>query len=395
MKIAIISDMHCCHSKSKNGTNDSYLTSDLLRTPPERHHVQSLIKTIRDEKLIADVVLVLGDLTNKLDTQGFISAWGFVNEIAKELNAQLVIPTLGNHDVNWMKTKKTTNTNAAPHDELAKNIAPSFPYSDQQLKDEFFANGFVHIAHKNWHFLVFNSAFNMQTEKEAERGELSAYQISHAQNKINHINRHEPKVFILHHHPILHEDVTWHTSDITNGAEAFMKLVETSIPAVVMHGHKHQARLTGLAVPVFAAGSFSAIPKGNLAGHNPNMFHLADLEMIDNTICGSINTWIHETTTGWFQDSASKTRFPCKCGFGCTMEFSAIINKLILLFANESSLEWTEAIKKIPQLRYLSPKQLEKLTETLITKNFKVFPSAVVPPEVILKIKQEPTHAKM
>ncbi len=386
MKIAIISDMHCCHSSSKNAC-DSFLLSDQLRTPPEKHPVQSLLDSINKDHISADILLSLGDMTNRTDKQGLISAWGFINEIANALNVRSIIPTLGNHDVNWSRAQHIPEEDSHSHNYIVKNLSSKFPYDIREQSNDFFANGVVHIEFDKWNFIVLDSTYSMENKEDGECGKLTDSQISLARDKVSRIDKEEPKIFVLHHHPIIHDDPSAGRSDIIIGNEKFMELVEFARPSLVIHGHKHQARISYSkdTIPIIASGSFSAIPKGCLAGYVSNMFHLIDIQLIDGSICGIINSWIYAQIKGWFQSLTTEISFPCRSGFGCTENLASLRDKIINQFPDDEFLKWSQVISAFDQLKYLSPQQLKKLESLFNQKGWSIEPPSPNYPKIICK----------
>lgn len=95
--IAVLSDLHCHHSSCQ--PTESLLITDADRSPPSQHPVSGLFELIEKHGLVADALLMAGDLTNKVDRQGIISGWDFVQDIARALKADILAPTLVNHDV--------------------------------------------------------------------------------------------------------------------------------------------------------------------------------------------------------------------------------------------------------------------------------------------------------
>ena len=68
-QIAIVSDLHCHPSTLK--TTDSFLFSDMPAYPIANNPVSALSEMIRMEGLKASTVVALGDITNKVNRQGF------------------------------------------------------------------------------------------------------------------------------------------------------------------------------------------------------------------------------------------------------------------------------------------------------------------------------------
>ena len=136
LTVGVVSDLHCHHSS--NGYAETLLLTDAPRIPRTHHPVSALLDLISNENLRAEVMLMPGDITNKVDPQGMISGWGFTREIAEALGASTIAATLGNHDV----------ISRIPSDDpfsLPRNLYPQFPVAQTAAFDEFWSKGFCHI----------------------------------------------------------------------------------------------------------------------------------------------------------------------------------------------------------------------------------------------------------
>lgn len=104
--ITVISDLHCKHSSSeKQGSislTSTNLYSDGLRSEnTPKHPVHCLLQEIERNisAFKSDVLLCPGDIADKVDHQGYITGWAFLEEIGQAINAKNLFATIGNHDV--------------------------------------------------------------------------------------------------------------------------------------------------------------------------------------------------------------------------------------------------------------------------------------------------------
>src|SRR6185436_4469349 len=146
ISFAVMSDLHCHHSRSfpkdasaKSFEVETYLLSDKLRNPSKEHPIESLIEVIKSKELQADFLLCPGDITNKVDIQGFITGWEFINQIAEafDIKKENLIATLGNHDAD-SRYKISDDVF-----EQARGIKRNFPVKDDKLCQSFWADGFT------------------------------------------------------------------------------------------------------------------------------------------------------------------------------------------------------------------------------------------------------------
>jgi 3',5'-cyclic AMP phosphodiesterase CpdA len=287
LQIAVISDLHCHHSSA--GPAETMLLTDADRFPSSQHPVESLLDLIKKEKLQAKVLLMPGDIANKVDKQGIISGWGFVGEIAKALNVETLAPTLGNHDVNSRKPEEDPF-------KIVKGLGPKFPTSDDMAHNHFWANGFCILEGDIYRILIVNSVMSHLNEDAAKRGFITTQQLASIEQALSATSPKQFQFAVCHHHPMAHEDIGLGTDDLmVNGSLLTQMLSEKGFHLLV-HGHKHHPKLSyapGAVLPVLAAGSFSAGMKNGLASRTRNVFHSICIEFCDQTKAtrGTILTW--------------------------------------------------------------------------------------------------------
>src|SRR5581483_8458633 len=159
---AVISDLHC---RLTSDTNDSYLTVGSLRTPSTRHPVQALLTLIEDEGLTADGLLVPGDLTNKARTEGLQQGWDYSLEIGRSLGARVVVPVIGNHDIDVFRLNQNL-----PVLHAVRNLKPEFPYKDQACVHSFFADGYCVLKVGTAEIIAVNTVVDHVDATTAKRG---------------------------------------------------------------------------------------------------------------------------------------------------------------------------------------------------------------------------------
>src|SRR5438046_2376165 len=93
---AVVSDLHC---RLASDPNDSFLRVGALRSPSSRHPVEALLDLIDREQLRADGLLLPGDLANRARLEGLSQGWDYSLEIGRKLAVKMVVPVIGNHDV--------------------------------------------------------------------------------------------------------------------------------------------------------------------------------------------------------------------------------------------------------------------------------------------------------
>lgn len=381
ISIAIISDLHCHHSD--NDCNDTYLTSDRLRTPVDDHPVESLLKLIEVDKLKTDLTLCPGDFTNKSDRQGFISGWDFVNEIHASLKGDEIIATLGNHDVDSYEKVSSYNL------EIAKGIKKNFPLKKDKDRDTFWSKGCVFVEKDNYRVLVINSSHFHYNKSQAKGGKVDSNLLDYVSEYLE--KQLDNKIFITlaHHHPIDHSRINLGENDkIINGSELLEILGKNGCDLFV-HGHKHDPLLryhplteTSGRIAILSSGSFSATTNHSWTGKRNN-FHMINIEKTDKGEClGRISTWTFMPRSGWkiLQDDGG---FHSYTGFGNKKNIRDLANQIIKEVGTSVSYKWEEIVLAIPEVNYLIPVEAEELTKILVDSNFIISPKISECPKII------------
>lgn len=379
LKIAVISDLHC-HNKSLNGnTQDSYFLTDTI-VPDNQNPLiafREFIKENKDEgnELKVDVLIMPGDLTNKCDKEGFSKGWEITKEIGQLLNAKIIIPTIGNHDVDSRKIHSSDPFL------LGKKISSDFPFQTVEMNEEFWKFGFIFLEDDDFRILVINSAHSHVTKEQAEHGFIDQKTLNLLEKRLEKLDEAKKKynVAICHHHPIPHERHHLGTHDLIENGTELVDLLGRFDFQLVIHGHKHDPLVRyapgGANSPVvFSAGSFSAFKNLLLQGAY-NTFHIVTLEHELKKDCanhGKIETWFFTPSKGW--DSKVKNEYiEPKVGFGCRTAIRNLATEIQTWFmrGSKDNYEWKEFITHFEMIEYLLPSDKIKLGRFL--KELKVY----------------------
>lgn len=272
MKLAIVSDLHCMYDPECL-SKETFLFSNGLRDVENRHPVAALLSLIEREQLTSDCMICPGDISNKVDIQGLISGFGFLQEIKGALHASDLFCTPGNHDVDYKHAKATVIPSA---DHVIKNLHQEYPVTDSSLKQQFWAQNFCIFSNDKIVLLIYNSVFNYTDESTAKKTQITPACIEQIKTKIQGIDATgKVKVAVMHHHPTKYSNTHYckypDCDTITNG-DTFLDALQNLGFNLVIHGHKHIPRLeTKNKMPIFCAGSFSSLE--NLNNLYRNSFH--------------------------------------------------------------------------------------------------------------------------
>jgi len=161
IRVAIASDFHC-HPSTVEPTS-SFFLSDAPWLPASHHPIASLIEMIDHSSLSADVLLIPGDLTDRINRQGLRTAWDAVGNLRRALSADLLAATIGNHDVD------SRAVHGGDPFQLAREFDPRFPAQSEENKRRFWSDGFFWIDNAHVRILVVNSVADHLNEEEAKR----------------------------------------------------------------------------------------------------------------------------------------------------------------------------------------------------------------------------------
>jgi len=362
------------------------LLTDASRLPSSQHPVQSLLDLIKKDKLSANILLMPGDITNKVDPQGLNSGWGFVGEIAKALNVETLAPTLGNHDVNSRKPE------GDPF-KLVKGLSPKFPTSTDPVFDQFWSKGFCLLEGDDYRVLVVNSATSHTDEKAAKQGFVSPQLLDDISQALTKAPLKQFQIAVCHHHPMLHEDIGLGKSDVMENGSLLTQLLTEKGFHLLVHGHKHHPKLSyapgAQALPVLAAGSFSAGMKNGIASRTRNVFHSICLEYCEESkiMRGNISTWQFRLSIGWTPATWEAVDFPHKTGFGSSIVPEQLADQVHKLFSslNVPVADWRTVVHSVPDLKYVLPSTFEKVGILLNAKGLNLQPPPPDEPQYIGK----------
>jgi len=365
LKITIISDLHCCLSSEDEDYRTTNLYCDSPRKPSNHHPVESLLKLIKEKKLRSDILLCPGDLTNKASKEGFSSAWSYVHEINTALKSKLLAATLGNHDVD-SKFKHSEDAF-----EIARSIKNSFPVNEEKHEKDFWKDSFCIIEKPKLDLLIFNSSYSHINSDNAKYCIIEPFILEKMEDKLKLLKRNKPyKIALCHHHPMKHSNLDYKDNDSIEQGDNFIRLLDKYGFQIIIHGHKHDPRLTyGInGFPVLASGSFSSLMNQRETGYR-NIFH--QLTLLPNLRKGLLESYEFSLTHGWFDKRAM---FPKNTGFGCHDNLDDLANKCkdwLNSQDNKDSAYFKNLIIDIPEIKYLIPDHSENFKDLLL-KNHKI-----------------------
>lgn len=374
LTIAVISDLHCHPTVLKGQLNstDTYLLTDKLRSKTHNHPVASLSELVSNSSgdICAELTLCLGDFTNKASVQGFISGWDFSLEIHQMLNSKEIIATIGNHDVDVYEGNSNYTL------EIARGIRKGFPIIDETARDVFWSKGCVFVERDNYRILVINSSHFHHNKSAAVSGKVDAEMLEYIDVYMKgQAGTNKISLAMSHHHPIDHSVLELGEFDkIVNGDELLSLLGRYEFD-LYLHGHKHHPLLryhntteSNFKLPIFSSGSFSSSTNLMHTSYR-NFFHL--IEITKGTIStGMLKTWTFFPGTGWDMSLDLKAGFAPYSGFGSSISYSDIYEKLVNLIGSNTNLMWDTVCTSIPEIQNLIPQESKSLYDKLVENGY-------------------------
>jgi hypothetical protein len=247
--------------------------------------------------------------------------------------------------------------------------------SCRSAKAQYWRTGFCAVESGPLRVLTVNSAFFHRSRRAADHGKISERQLAAIEDMLADLPKRRFQIGVVHHHPIVHEAFRLGTYDVIEGGTLLLDLLSEYEFDIVIHGHKHFPRLcygTGesQSLPVFGAGSFSALLTPNIACSTRNLFHM--LELDDDTMehCGKhgvITSWEFHPGSGWLRPNNTSAALPATAGFGCHIELRSLARAVARAFRScrIDVVRWERILILIPHLRFLVPCQLVKLAAHL------------------------------
>lgn len=384
--IAIVSDLHCKPGNLENtGYNSTFLYSDLLCKPVLQHPVEALKKMINAENIKVNALICPGDISDRMNLQGLVSGWKYLEEINTCLSSNTLISTVGNHDVNAF--------GCLPFDfnHYVQNLNDKYPFFQKELNyqvqneinQQYWSknNFFIYEDDKSV-FLVFNTCHNHSDKDKARDSSITDPILEAIEDKIKSYQiSNKLKILLLHHHPKPFSNLSqiYKDGDVLKGGDKLISLLVKYKFDLIIHGHKHIPRLEyDENLPIFCSGSFSS--RMNVADwpHGMNTFHVIDFyKDINSSLTaskakGKVRTWEYAYSAGWKMTKNPDAFFPAFTGFGNSSRdiqgFGKRINlwfKKVFINQDKNVATYQQVKIEFPDIEYLNPNEQEELSEYL------------------------------
>lgn len=347
-------------SKETSGDRSTFLYSDDFGTTVNRHPIKALYKLIEQKNLQADLLLCPGDVANRADKQGLITGWSYLTRIKEKLTANSLVATIGNHDI------ESRNEDLGNVFSEIKLFDKDYPLPN--VSDSYWAQGYSISEYKDVLILNLNSCFFHGNSKNALLSKVEQYQLEGIEKELiqKDASKYTYKVLLCHHHPIGHASMDYRDTDKIDRGDDLLKLVNKYKFQIIIHGHKHEPRLTIIdTLPIFCAGSFSSLMNVNDLKVD-NTFHIVSLEEWASK--GVIQTWVYLPKEGWV--TRLDSQFPCQIGFGYNGDIKVLAEKIREWFFKENGrvVLYDKLVSTFEDLTYMNEQGQKELADILKEK---------------------------
>lgn len=378
----VLSDLHVTtRTGDKAG---SWLTTSTPRNDRE-HPLYALRSLVRSEQLKLDLILCAGDIADQADPTALDYAWKELNELAHETGARLVA-TAGNHDLD-SRHKADLDPRGSLYD-----LRPQFPAGDGTWTTDYWAKNYAIVdgpasetGELSWRVVTLNScAFHGYVSSEGseyEHGRISKRTILRLEQDLATLAPALINILLVHHHLEQLPSVDLKERSQIRDAEYLIEFLQSAGSWLVVHGHKHRAHVMyahgpGSSAAIFAAGSLSAYPSGDITavGARNQVYALhfpseEDLDKLDLGMAATFQAW-NWSTRGW-SPAGADSGLPGRGGFGWRLTNCRTVARRIFTALSESrrSMDRDELLTFEPKLRYAAPEDLKALIKEIETRH--------------------------
>lgn len=139
------------------------------RQGPEQDPIQSLATFMRENTIVADYLVLPGDICDRANGKALTKAWGELESLRIQLGARRTIAASGNHDVDSRYRGNTYDTKAA-----LQGLSPDFPIVEANARAEYWAYHVTEHIDQSVRFIVVDScAYHGGADDELDHGRIS------------------------------------------------------------------------------------------------------------------------------------------------------------------------------------------------------------------------------
>lgn len=378
---AILGDPHFTeeHGSHLKIKKDGELVSDNPRVSPWA----GLNELVVSHALVADAILCPGDIAFQNSAITLSAGWKHLVDLGQRLSCEHVICATGNHDVtsrsmaDALKKAVIRNLKAGngPFEQL-KCLHPPYPsvtrgdighQQGRHHRVSYFGAGLVLVTAQKYQVLIVNSCSEHgHDEFEHERGTFPHSAAEELKAALRQCDVKKISVAVMHHPPESHTQDGAGAHDFVDNGQELLKLLANQGDWLVVHGHKHEARLgqasgSGLQPIVFGAASL-AIHLEAIGGTVRNQFYLLKVRLESRGLTGRFRTWDWSTGRGWEPATPEGDGIYDGAAFGARDAYRVITDIAAL---KALPMDWSEVIRLVPDADLLPPEARNQVRQRL------------------------------
>ena len=375
--ILVLSDLHCT-SDPPGDRAASWLTTS---TPADRNPLTAVHRVVEDAGINVDLVLCAGDMCQKADVAALQYVWRELTDLAQRINARLVA-TVGNHDMD------SRHSSALDPKGALFDLDPIFPCLDETLRDRYWSRDYAVVETENCRVVTLNSCafhgYAPDGNPESDSGRVSQSACNHLGKELSGLGTTiSPQILLVHHHLETLPYVDLEDRSQMQDAQILIEVLTQNGPWIVIHGHKHRARLlyahgsAGSPV-IFSAGSFSAFPYGGLtAEEGKNQFYVLtipdrnELDSLEIGLGGTFRAWDWTASQGWVP-AVRRSGLPARGGFGWRVDPSLLARRLEAEVQSGGTMSAAQLSKLYPRFQFIIPSDLDIIANMLAARKIAV-----------------------
>ncbi|HEY1394537.1 metallophosphoesterase family protein [Roseateles sp.] len=403
LRVAVIGDPHFALDLEPGGRSVSHIRVNEHGCFKENSAINNpwvgLRQLVEEKVLTSDLLLCVGDITTHANPTALKAGWNHLQDIGASLAVSNIACATGNHDVASRGTEKEIRVNPVrglssvigPIEQL-KLLAPPYPITDalrpgqensdkllraKKNRSSYFGDNFVLAEYENYRLVVLNSCGEHSNEvHQYERGtfpQSSRLALKEALGLANDDGR--INLLVCHHPPMTHSELNLGAHDHIEGGEEILAMLEEHGSWLLIHGHKHHARInfaagsSGAAI-VFSAASIGAYLNVNEPGIR-NQFYILDLQDVDGRLTGTVSAWDWNVGIGWRESTPKGGGVFYGCGLGLPGSIDVMATEIAKSVDGSGSIKWSKLVASMPNLRFASPRDLA-IMEKRLSQRYKI-----------------------
>lgn len=378
---AILGDPHFTeeHGSHLKITSSGELASNVPTTNPWAglNHLVAL------EGLTADAILCPGDIAFQSSATTLSAGWKHLVSLGESMRCEHVVSATGNHDVRsrsqaeLLKKAVIRNLKAGygPFEQL-KRLHPPYPSvtrgdvgylqgRDQRVR--YFGAGLLLVTAAKYQILIVNSCLEHgHDDFEHERGTFPPSAVDELRVALMQCDPKKISVAVMHHPPESHTQDGEGAHDFVDNGQELLKLLADQGEWLVVHGHKHEARLGqasgGSLQPIVFGAASLAIHIEAVKGTVKNQFYLLKVRLEPRGLTGRFQAWDWFTGRGWEPAKPDGDGIYDGAAFGAREAGRVIIDIAAL---SPLPMNWSEVIRRVPDADLLTPQDRNQVRQRL------------------------------